>query len=96
MRCHLTSVRMAITKNRQSINAGEGVEKRESYDTVGGNVNWYNHYGKQYGGSSKKLKIKPPYDPAIPFLGIYPEKTIIQKNTCTPIITGALFTIDKT
>ena len=32
---------------------------------------------------SKKLKIKLPYDPAIPLLGIYPEKTVIQKDTCT-------------
>ena len=30
----------------------------------------------------KKLKIELPYDPAIPLLGIYPEKTIIQKETC--------------
>ena len=29
----------------------------------------------------KKLKIDLPYDPAIPLLGIYPEKTIIQKYT---------------
>ena len=33
----------------------------------------------------KKLGIKLPYDPAIPLLGEYPEKTIIQKDTCTPI-----------
>ena len=33
--------------------------------------------------------------PAIPLLGIYPEKTIIQKNTCTPMFTAALFTIAK-
>ena len=32
----------------------------------------------------KKLKIELPYDSAIPLLGIYPEKTIIQKDTCTP------------
>ena len=31
-----------------------------------------------------KLKIELPYDPAIPLLGVYPEKTIIQKDTCTP------------
>ena len=30
----------------------------------------------------KKLKIELPYDPAIPLLGMYPEKTIIQKDTC--------------
>ena len=35
----------------QTINAGEGVETREPSYTVGGNVNWYNHYGEQYGGS---------------------------------------------
>ena len=41
----------------------------------------------------KKLKIELPYDPAIPLLGIYPQKTIIQKDTCTPMFIAALFTI---
>ena len=41
------------SKNLQTINAGEGVEKREPSCTAGGNVNWYSHYGEQYGGSSK-------------------------------------------
>ena len=63
--------------------------------TVGGNVNCYSHYGEQYGGSLKKLKIELPYDPAIPLLGIYPEKTIIQKDTCTSTFTAALFTIAR-
>ena len=44
----------------------------------------------------KKLKIELPYDPAIPLLGIYPEKTPIWKDTCTPMFIGALFTIVKT
>ena len=35
-------------------------------------------------------------DPVIPLLGICPEKTIIQKDTCTPVFTVALFTIAKT
>ena len=43
----------------------------------------------------KKLKIKLPYDPAIPLLGIYPAKTIIQKDKCTPIFIAALFTIAR-
>ena len=43
----------------------------------------------------KNLKIELPYDPAIPLLGIYKEKTIIQKDTCTPMITAALFTIAR-
>ena len=41
----------------------------------------------------KKLKIELPYDPAIPLLGIYPEKTIIQKELCTTLFIAALFTI---
>ena len=44
----------------------------------------------------KKLKIELPYDPAIPLLNIYPDKTIIQKDTCTPMFIAALFTIAKT
>ena len=36
------------------------------------------------------------HDPAIPLLGIYTEKTIIQKDTCTPMFIAALFTIAKT
>ena len=44
----------------------------------------------------KKLKIELPYDPAIPLLGLYPEETIIQKATCTPIFIEALFTIART
>jgi len=41
----------------------------------------------------KKLGIKPPYDPSIPLLGIYPEETKIEKDTCTPLFIAALFTI---
>ena len=42
-----------------------------------------------------KLGIKPPYDPAIPLLGIYPEETKTEKDTCIPMLTEALFTIAK-
>ena len=44
----------------------------------------------------KKLKIELPYDPAIPLLGIYPDKTLIQKDTCTPMFIAAPFTRAKT
>ena len=45
----------------------------------------------------KKLKIELSYEPAIPLLGIYlkKRKTLIQKDTCTPMFTAALFTISK-
>ena len=44
----------------------------------------------------KKLGIKPPYDPAIPLLGIHPEETKIERDTCIPFFTAALFTIART
>ena len=44
----------------------------------------------------KKLGLKPPYDPAIPLLDIYPEKTKIERDTCIPLFTAALFTIART
>ena len=85
-----------LSKCLQTINAGEGVEKREPSCTVGGNANWYSHYGEQCGDSLKKLGIKPPYDPAIQLLGIYPEEIEIEKDTCNPVSTAALFTIVRT
>ena len=39
----------------------------------------------------KKLGIKPPYDPAIPLFGICPEEIKIEKDTCIPLFTVALF-----
>ena len=44
----------------------------------------------------RKLKIELPYDPAIPLLGIYPEKTLTQRDKCIPVRVAALFTIVKT
>ena len=44
----------------------------------------------------KKLGIKPPYDPAILLLGKCPEETKIEKHTCIPLFTAALFTIART
>ena len=67
--------------------------------TVDENVNWCSDCGKEYGGFSKiNLKIELPYDSAIPLLGIYLEKmkTLIWKDTCTPMFIAALFIIAKT
>ena len=44
----------------------------------------------------EKPKIELPYDPAIPLLGTHLNKILIQKDTCTPVFTAALFTIAKT
>ena len=44
----------------------------------------------------RNLYIELPYDPAIPLLGIYPDKTLLKRDTCTHIFIEALFTIAKT
>ena len=44
----------------------------------------------------KKLGIKPSHDPAIPLLGIHPEETKIEKDTCIPLFFTALFTLVRT
>ena len=86
-RHHLTPVKMAIIKNLQTINAGEGVERSEPSYTVGGNVKWYSHY-EQNGGSLKKLKIELPYDHAIPLLGISVQVSSVAQlclTLCDPM-----------
>ena len=52
--------------------------------------------GKMVWRFLRKLGIKLPYDPAIPLLGIYPEETKIEKDTCTAMFTAALFAVART
>ena len=66
--------------------------KREPSCTVGG----IQPLWKTLWRFLKKLKIELPYDPAIPLLGIYPENTIIQKESCITVFITALFTIART
>jgi hypothetical protein len=50
------------------------VEEKESLYIIAGNVVWYIYYVKWQEVSSKKLKSELSYDPAIPFLGVYPKE----------------------
>ena len=63
-RYHLISVRM-VNKNKTKITSHDG-EKLKLLCTDSQNVKWCSHYGKQYEVSSKKLKIKLPYD-SVPY-----------------------------
>ena len=80
-----------IKKNLQTINAGEGVEKRELLAPLTDTVKW-----RTVWRFIQKLKIKLPYDLAISPVTICPEKTIIQNNTCTPILIATLYSIART
>ena len=80
-----------------------GLLKCNDHSAVGGNANWCSHYGEPYGASLKEkqtnkntLKTELPYTLAIPLLGMYLEKIVIQKDTYTPIFTTALLTTAKT
>ena len=83
-------------QNLQTVNAGEGMKKRESSYAVSGNVNACSLYGKQYGGSSKSWN-RPAVWSSISLLSMYPEnmKTVIRRDTCTPVFIAALFTTAK-
>ena len=83
---HLTPVRMAIIKMST---------RSKSSCTIGRYVNWYNHYGEQY-GALYKTKIDLLYDLEIQVLGIYLKKTIIPRDTYISAFTTELFTIVKT
>ena len=52
--------------------------------------------GSQIVGHNRETELKPPYDPAISLVGIYPEGKKMEKDICTPVFIAALFTVVKT
>ena len=95
MKCHLTPVRMAIIN--KSINNKCWRECRDKGTLL---HCWWERkleqlLWKTIWGFLRKLNIELPYDPSIPFLHTYLDKTFIQKDTCTPIFIEVLFIIAK-
>ena len=72
------------------------LQKRGPSYTLGGDVSWCKPLWKTVWRFLKKLKVELPYDPVIPLLGMFLEKTLIRKDTCTPIFIAALLTKAKT
>ena len=72
------------------------MEKRNSFYIVGGNANWYSHYGEQCGDTLKNLEIEPPHNSEIPQLGIHTEETRTERDTCTTVFIASLFTVART
>ena len=95
MRYHLTLVRMGIIRKSTNNKCWRGCGEKGILLHCWWEGKLIQPLWKIVWMFLKKVKIELPYDPAIPLLGIYPEKTVIQRDTCTPMFTAALFTIAR-
>ena len=96
MRYHLTLVRMGIIRKSTNTKCWRGCGEKGTLLHCLGECKLIQPLRRTVWRFLKKLKIELSYDPAIPLLGIYPEKTIIWKDTCsTPVFIAALCTIAR-
>ena len=96
MTYHFTLVRMASIKKSTNNKCCRGCREKGTLLRCWSECKLLQPLWKTVRSFLRKPKIELRYDPAIPLLGIDPDKTIIQKDTCTPMFIAALFTVAKT
>ena len=95
MRYHLTLVRMGIIRKSTNNKCWSGCGENRTLLHCWWECKLIQLLWRTVWRFLKKLKMELPYDPAIPRLNLYPEKTIIQKESGTTIFIAALFTIAR-
>ena len=92
VRYHLMSVRLAAIKNSTNSKCWRRCEEKGTLLHC-----WWECKLVQplWRTVWRFLEIELPYDPAVPLLGTHPKETRIERNTCSPMFTAALFTIAR-
>ena len=96
MRHQFIPVRMALIKKSTNNKCCRGCEEKGTLLHCWWECKLIQPLWKTVWRFLKQLEIKPPYGPAFPLLGIYREETKIERDTCIPLFTVALFTIATT